>query len=142
MYRNIEIVISGVNFPADLISLNMEDFDLLLGINWLSFHRASVNCFTKEVTFQKPKMSELVFKGDRRILPNGVISAIEANKCLQKGCSAYLAFVRDTNVNEPILEDIPIVKDFPDVFPEESPRIPPDREIELKIDIMSDSSHS
>ena len=51
VYKNVEIVISGVNLPADLIPLNMEDFDLLLGMDWLSFHRASVNCFTKVVSF-------------------------------------------------------------------------------------------
>ena len=51
-----------------------------------------------------------------------------------------MAFVRDTNVDEPILRDIPIVRDFPDVFPEELPGLPPEREIELNIDIMSGST--
>ena len=42
----------------------------------------------------------------------------------------------DTKIKVPDLEEIPVVKDFPDVFPEELPRLPPDREIEFGIDVL------
>ena len=54
---------------ANLIPLKMYDFDVILGMDWLSTHQVSVDCFIKKVVFQKPGFPELEFVGDRRILP-------------------------------------------------------------------------
>ena len=59
-----------------------------------------MNCFTKEILFDKPGYSEFKFVGDRRILPTCVISALEARRLLLKGCESYLAHVVDTSVTE------------------------------------------
>ena len=55
---------------------------------------------------------------------------------VQKGFEAYLSYVIDTKKEEPSLSDIPTVSDYPDVFPEEFPRLPPQREIEFVIHIV------
>jgi hypothetical protein len=60
---------------------------------------------------------------------------LEANVLLRKGCQGYLAYVIDTEKSEVKLDDIPIVREFPDVFPKELSGLPPDREIELSIDL-------
>ena len=60
---------------------------------------------------------------------------MEANVLLRKGCQGYLAYVIDTEKNEVKLDDILIVCEFPDTFPEELPGLPPDREIEFSIDL-------
>ena len=60
---------------------------------------------------------------------------MEANVLLRKGCQGFLAYVIDTEKSEVKLDDIPIVREFPDVFPEELPGLPPDREIEFSIDL-------
>ncbi|KAL8108793.1 hypothetical protein AgCh_025036 [Apium graveolens] len=52
------------------------------------------------------------------------------------GCEAYLAHVVDTKKETPILDEIPIVREFPDVFPEELPGLPPNQEIEFSIDLI------
>ena len=54
---------------------------------------------------------------------------------LAKGCQGILAYVLDTKIKVPDLEEIPVVKDFSDIFPEELPRLPPNREIEFGIDV-------
>lgn len=54
----------------------------------------------------------------------GLISAFIAKLLLKKGCKGYLAHVIDTQVNTLMLEDGPVVKDFPDEFPEELSRLP------------------
>ena len=51
-----------------MIPLEMYDFDVILGIDWLFTHRASVDCFTKKVVFRKLGFLELEFMGDHRIL--------------------------------------------------------------------------
>ena len=62
-----------------------------------------------------------------------MISTLEAKRLLQKGCESYLAHVVDTFVNEIKLEDVPVICEFPDVFLEDLPGLPPDRELEFGI---------
>ena len=87
----------------------MWDFDIFLGMDWLSTHRALVNCFTKKVIFQKPGFFELDFEGDCRVLPTCVILALEAKRLLYKGYEAYLAHVIDTSTPIMTLKNVPIV---------------------------------
>ena len=61
---------------------------------------------------------------------------MSAFKMMRKGCEAYLAHAVDTNNSPTKLEDIPIVREFPDVFPNELPGMPPDRDIEFTIDTI------
>ena len=53
------MVVEGVILKANLIPLKMTDFDVILEINWLSSHRASMDCFTKKIVFRKPGYPEL-----------------------------------------------------------------------------------
>ena len=55
---------------------------------------------------------------------------------MRKGCEAYLAYVIYTVKARPSVSDIPTVGDFSDVFPEEFPGLPPQREIEFAIDVV------
>ncbi|CAL9002595.1 unnamed protein product, partial [Prunus brigantina] len=59
-----------------------------------------------------------------------------AIRLLKKGCSGYLAHVIDTRDNGFKLEEIPVVQEFPDVFPEDLPGLPPHREIEFIIELV------
>ena len=65
-----------------------------------------------------------------------MISAISARCLLQKGCKGYLAQVVDTRDSEVRLEDVPVVRDFLDVFPDDLPGLPPEREIDFPIDLV------
>ena len=61
------------------------------------------------------------------------MTVIQAKRLLRQGCEAYLAHVIDLDKNMPKIEDVPVVNEFPDVFPDELPGLPPDREIEFAI---------
>ena len=100
VFKGCEIVVEGMVLKANLIPLKMLDFDVILGKDWLSNHRASMNCFTKKIRFKKPGFPKFEFVGDRRILPTSVISALEAKRLLLKGCESYLAHVVDTSITE------------------------------------------
>ncbi|MFS7974493.1 putative nucleotidyltransferase, Ribonuclease H [Helianthus anomalus] len=65
----------------------------------------------------------------------GIISAMRAQKCLQKGYPAMLALVTNAQFEERRIEDLPVVRDFADVFPEELPGLPPHRQVEFQIDL-------
>ena len=72
-------------------------------------------------------------------MPQNLISAIIARKMLKRGCRGYLAVVRDIEAIKGVVERVPVVCEFPDVFPEELPGLPPDREIEFCIDVVPDT---
>ena len=55
---------------------------------------------------------------------------------LRKGCEAFLALVLNSKRGQVDVEKIPVVKEFPNVFPEELPRIPPEREVDLSIEVV------
>ena len=65
-----------------------------------------------------------------------MISVATARKMVWKGCEAYLAYVNDMVKARPSVSNIPTVSYFPNVFPEESLRLPPPREIEFAIDVV------
>ncbi|WRX27653.1 Reverse transcriptase domain - like 10 [Theobroma cacao] len=81
------------------------DFDLILGMDWLSTHRAKVDCFKKEVILQSLEGAEVVFAGEHRVLLFCVISALKALKLVRKGYPRYLAHVIDISREEPKLEN-------------------------------------
>ena len=78
----------------------------------------------------------MIFRGIRRKIAHSLINAMTASKMLQKGCQGYLAFVVDRRQEGTRLEDIPIVKEFPDVFPDDISGLPPDRVIEFVIELI------
>ncbi|XP_022861827.1 uncharacterized protein LOC111382169 [Olea europaea var. sylvestris] len=133
-YRDCGIKVKENELKANLIPLDIHDFDVILGMDLLATNQASVDCFRREVVFRQPGQLEVIFNGQRRILPCCVISAIDARRLFNKCCHAYLAHVIDTSARKLKLEDIPVVKDFLDVFPKELPGLPPDRDMEFTID--------
>ena len=60
---------------------------------------------------------------------------MNARKALRKRCKAFLAHVIDIEKEKIKLDDIPIVKEFSDIFPDKLPGLSPEREVEFKIDI-------
>ena len=77
------------------------------------------------------KPDGVIFKGRRRVLPTCVISAVKARKLLSKGCEAYLVHVTEVKSEKLKPEDVPVVREFLDVFFKELSGLPPDREVEF-----------
>ena len=125
VYRDCPIKIREYEFLGDLIELSFKEFDVILGMDWLSQHRAIVDCRMKRVTLRTPNDDEVIFIGERSNHLSNVISAAIGRKMVRKGCEAYLAYVIDMVKARPSVSDIPTVIDFPDVFPEELPGLPP-----------------
>ena len=65
----------------------------------------------------------------------GVISFLKARQLVQRGCLAYLAHIRDTSIETPMIESIPVVSECSEVFPTDLPGLPPDRDIDFCIDV-------
>ena len=110
------LVIQNKDFPAYLIVLGIHDFDIVLGMDWLSSHRSTLDCYKKEVRLVRPEEPGVIFRAIRREIAPSFINVMTASKMLRKGCQGYLAFVVDRRQKGTQLEDIPIVKEFPNVF--------------------------
>ncbi|XP_040361820.1 uncharacterized protein LOC121049220 [Rosa chinensis] len=131
-----ENALKGVCLEADLIPFELVEFDVILGMDFLRMHHALVDCFCSTILFRSPGKPVVTFYGEREVLPSCIISALTAKKMLSKGCQAYLAHVVNSNAEVMDLSQIPIAGDYPDVFPEELPGLPPVREIDFTIDLL------
>ena len=67
------------------------------------------------------------------------ISYLRARKLISKGCMYHLIRVKDSKVGNLPLQSVPVVNEFPEVFPKDLPGIPPDREIDFGIDVLPDT---
>ncbi|KAA0043070.1 reverse transcriptase [Cucumis melo var. makuwa] len=132
-----QIEIAGHVIEVTLLVLDMLDFDVILGMDWLAANHASIDCSHKKVAFNPPSMASFKFKGEgSRSMPQ-VISAIRASKLLSQGTWGILASVVETREVDVSLSSEPVVRDYPDVFPEELPGLPPHREVEFAIELES-----
>ena len=95
-----------------------------------------MDCYEKTITFHRSNLPVVTFVGVHSGLKHDIISAVRARRLLRKGCQGYLAHVvlnDDTSVR---VEDVQVVRHFPDVFPDDLPRLPLDREVEFTIDLL------
>ena len=136
VYRDCPIRIREYEFLRDLIELSFREFDVILGMDWLSQHQVVVDCRMKRMTLRTLSGEEVTFISERSNHLSNVISAAIARTIVRKGCDAYLAYVIDTKKVEPSLLDIPTIFDYLNVFSEELPGLPPQREIEFALDVV------
>ena len=122
-------------FNIDLMPVELGSFDVIIGMDWLSMHHARIICDEKVVHL--PYDGEtLIIRGDRSGTRLSIISSVKTEKYIKKGCYAFLAHVTEKKTEEKRLEDVPTVRDFPDVFPEDLPGLPPTRQVEFQIDLV------
>nr|GEZ05785.1 hypothetical protein [Tanacetum cinerariifolium] len=101
---------------VNLFPLDMHDFDITLGMDWLTKHRATIFCHTKSVIFGDLDKPEFIY---------------------QESQLGLLASIMDTSSDGPSLETYPVIHDFSNVFLEELLGIPPEHEVEFGIELVS-----
>ncbi|GJS33188.1 putative reverse transcriptase domain-containing protein [Tanacetum coccineum] len=136
-------VVTGHPFNIDLMPVELGSFDVIIGMDWLRRCHAVIVCDEKLV--QVPYGNEtLTFCGNES--SNGresrltVISCSKAQEYMAKGCQVFLAQIsakkEEDKSERKQIEDVPIVRDFPEVFPEDLPGLPPARPVEFQIDLI------
>ena len=136
VYRNCLIVIQAREFLVDLITLPFREFDLIMGMDWLSKHRAIVDCGQKTVVLRCFDQTKVIVQGIGSSAISNVISAMKARRFMKKCCGTFLALILDSKRGQVDVEKIPEVREFPDVFLEELPSIPLEMEVDLSIEIV------
>ena len=136
VYKNCPIVIQAREFFVDLITLPFREFDLILGMDWLSKHRVIVDWGQKTVVLRCSDQTEVIVQGNGSSAISNVISTMQARRFMRKGCETFLALILDSKRGQVDVEKIPVVREFPNVFPEELPGIPLEMEVDLSIEIV------
>ena len=122
---------------ADLVLLEVIDFDVILGMNWLAQYYACLDCREKVVIFKIPNNDEFRFRGDKSSIPPNLISAITARKMFRRRIRGYLTVVRSVEAETGAVKNVLVVCEFPDIFfLEELSGLPLEREIEFCIDVV------
>ncbi|XP_071700045.1 uncharacterized protein [Rutidosis leptorrhynchoides] len=91
------------------------------------------NLFPEIISFSVVGGKWVVARGDRGGFRCPLFSMMKARKSLSKGCDYFLAYVIDVKKEKKVVSDIPVVSEYPEVFPDELPGLPPIREVEYKI---------
>ncbi|XP_071699158.1 uncharacterized protein [Rutidosis leptorrhynchoides] len=123
VYKDCEIEFGSESFKIDLVPITLGEFDIVIGMDWLDRNEADISCHEKYVKVKTPSGGVMVIHGEkqRRLVP--------------------ISHVVDTRKEAPSISDIPIVNEFEDVFPDELPGVPPERQVEFRIDEEEHDKH-
>ncbi|KAI3717637.1 hypothetical protein L1987_69382 [Smallanthus sonchifolius] len=123
-------------FPINLVPMPLGSFDIIIGMDWLSNHHAEVICFEKCIQIPLPSGEILRVFGEKPCKWLKLMSCTTAQKYLRKKYVAFLAHIVQKDVKEKNIQDIPIIRDFPEVFPEDLSGLSPIRQVEFRIDLV------
>ncbi|KAJ9539016.1 hypothetical protein OSB04_031749 [Centaurea solstitialis] len=124
------------DFSIDLIPIKIGSIDIIVGMDWMSNHRATICCAEQIVRLALPDGSVLEVHGEKPKKDIKLASFMKMRSHLRKECVAFMAHVVDKKAEEKTIQDIPVVREFPEVFPEELPGLPPPRQVEFHIDLV------
>ncbi|GJZ77303.1 putative reverse transcriptase domain-containing protein [Tanacetum coccineum] len=143
LLRGYTLGLLGHPFNIDLMPIDLGSFDVIIGMDWLAKNHAVIVCDEKIVRI--PYGNEiLIVQGDKsdkdKKLTLSIISCVNAQKYMEKGCQLFLAQVmvkeNKDESKEKRLEDVPTGQEFPEVFPEDLHGLPPIRQVEFQIDLV------
>ncbi|XP_057747524.1 uncharacterized protein LOC130966719 [Arachis stenosperma] len=126
----VPFTIRNRTFIHDLICLPLCGLEVILGLDWLSKYHVFLDCYERTAVILsngldiKPFLSHTLYLNFVRVTLDG------------SDCEGYVLLAASSNDSELSLERIRVVKKFPDVFPNDIPEFPPQREIEFSIELV------
>ena len=117
----------------------MVDFDVIIGMDWLHSFYASVDCKTRIVPFQFPNKPIFEWKGSILAPMGRFISYLNATEMISMRYLYRIVLCKDYSLETPTLESNPVVCEFLEVFLEDLPGVPPEKEIDFGIDLLQDN---
>ncbi|XP_024964861.1 uncharacterized protein LOC112505146, partial [Cynara cardunculus var. scolymus] len=136
VFTNCTLNLANKDFSIDLIPIELGRFDIIVGMDWLSKNQAEIVCSEKLIRIPQDGMEQIVVQGDKLDRRIKLVSCMKMQKYLKKIYTAYLAHVVDGKIKEKSIEELPVVRDFSNVFPKDLPGLPPQRQVEFGIDLI------
>ncbi|XP_076913549.1 uncharacterized protein LOC143572215 [Bidens hawaiensis] len=119
--RDSTLTFDDHSLNIDLIPFKLGSFDLVVGMDWLSRNQAEVVCAEKLIRIPLLSGETLIIQGEKLDRNLKIISCMKVRKLLSKQCYAFLAHVVDKKSEGKKIQDIPVIKDYPEVFPDDLP---------------------
>jgi hypothetical protein len=114
MVKSVPIQLGSQVIKTDLVLLNLEGIDVILGTNWMTEHRVLLDTSSRVIEINSPHQ--------------GVVTLYLPQQEYLYSCTYAITDIK--------VKDIPVVCEYPDVFPNDLPRMPPDRDIEFIIELQ------
>ena len=135
--RAVPVIIADRELFCDLTVLDMTDYDVIFGMDFLIRYGAFIECRKQKVIFQPETEVQFEYSGEPKRKAKKFLSALKAQKLLDSGCTGFLAHVVNASQDkDQQLAEVRVVCDYPAVFPEELPGLAPDKEIEFDIELI------
>src|SRR5436189_605525 len=113
--RNLPLDLDGSTYLTSPLILHHQGIDLILGVDWMNQHGAVIDTSTRTVILNAPDSTRrITLSLPEHPVPSGTVCALEMDP----------------------LEAIPVVREYPDVFPEDLPGLPPERVVEFSIELL------
>ena len=134
--RGCELEISGILLTIGLRVMDMSEFDVILGMDWLTAYRVVIDCEHKRVTAYTLDSTRVVFQGDKHdILPQTVY---------ESRCHGQMAgWPASLTLEDKVRLDLHlprVVCEYEDVFQDELPGLPPQRVVDFGIELHPSTS--
>ena len=131
-----ELEISGILLTVDLRVMNMSEFDVILGMDWLTTYRVVIDCERKRVTAYTQNYTRVIFQGDKHDI---LLETVYESRC-QGQLAGWLASLTLEDEVRPNLNLPRVVCEYEDVFPDELPGLPPQRVVDFGIELHPSTS--
>ncbi|XP_042028646.1 uncharacterized protein LOC121775668 [Salvia splendens] len=138
---NIKFSMGNLNLVAHNLHVMLTwSVDIILGMDWLAENYPTIRCKERQIALQYPGTEPVIFHEISMRKRKSIVSALQATAMMRKGCPAYLVYLNEEEKRYRKIEDVAIVRGYPDVFPGELPGLPPDRQLEFTIDLEPGSA--
>ncbi|XP_076907431.1 uncharacterized protein LOC143563875 [Bidens hawaiensis] len=134
--RDCVLTLNKVKFRIDFIPMQMGSFDVIVGMDRLTISHVEVFCYEKflRITLSNGCIPKVFGSAPTSNL--NLMSCFQSQRYFRKKYVAFLARVMDKDKDKKKIQYIPIVRDFPDVFPDDVVGLPPVRQVEFRIDLV------
>lgn len=120
----------------------MGELHVIVGMDWLGKNQALIDCKNKKVRIPMTGGDELIIRGQGRKNKPTKCSCAKFRKYLRYGCTAFVVIIeykRELSKGSTVT-DISVICEFPYVFPDDLPGLPPKKEVEFRIDLVPGAS--
>ncbi|CAN6454590.1 unnamed protein product [Victoria cruziana] len=132
-----DLYIGENSYPAQLIRFEMTKFDIILGMDWLIQHGVQIDCKKKEVIINQGNGQPIIFKAQEREAETSIsINNLRGIYQVKQTDPIFIIWWSTEDVPKLSIDQIPVVCEYPDVFPDELPGLPPARELEFTIELI------
>jgi hypothetical protein len=137
MVKACPMEMNGLCTKVDLNIIPLGSYDFLIGMDWLDEHHVVLDCYNKAFTCLDEQGNLRSVQGIPRVVTIREVSALQLKKSYRKGCQVFAVHMEEAPKDKvPSVEDCAVLKEFEDVF-KEIPGLPPKRDIDFSINLMS-----